>query len=165
MRKSIVYLFLLSLCIDFLLYKVLDSGLPWNSDQILSKLSWQWIASGIRWVILNGLLSHAHDYSKVQRWLTTHCLLGPIFFTGRDIMLGNYPLEGSWVWCLNALAAASAWLFWELSWPDENGNSKETTTTARVLFKRVIVMYKPDYLLLFGAFVFLAFAVFCEYTK
>ncbi|KAK7124383.1 hypothetical protein R3I94_018678 [Phoxinus phoxinus] len=45
---------------------------------------------------------------------------------------------------------------------ESNGNGKDRKQRARVLFIRVIRFYKPDYILLCGAFVFLALAVLCE---
>ncbi|KAG5264910.1 hypothetical protein AALO_G00259360 [Alosa alosa] len=162
MRRNI-YLFLLSVCVDLVVFHVLEYWLLWNFDQnSQSKLLCQWVASGVRWLILNGVLNIARDHSKLKHWLISHCMLGPIFCTGRNVLLGNFLLEGSWLWCLNVLASTSAWLLWEWLWPDKNGNSKDTTQTARVLFKRVIRMYRPDYLLLLGAFIFLSLAVFCE---
>ena len=167
MRSFIVYVLVLS--VDFVAFCVLDDRLSRWSDQgnTTACLCWQWVTTGIRWVLLSGVCYWANPGSSVvvKRWLTTQCLLGSVLETGQFVLLGNYPLGTAWRWLSNVLAAASASLFWELSCPDktDESNGKQKTQKARILFKRVILLYRPDYLLLMGAFIFLTLAVLCKY--
>ncbi|KAG5264902.1 hypothetical protein AALO_G00259280 [Alosa alosa] len=164
------YVFTLAVCVDFIVYYVLDHRLllgEFHEENTYTNLLRKWVSSGIRWVILHGVTHLVTNGSSVflKRMLTTHCLLGPIFWTGRMVLFDSHPLEKSWFWLLNFLAAASACIFWELSCPDKSCQSdgeKKGQTASRVLFKRVILLYRPDYILLFGAFVFLSLAVLCE---
>ncbi|KAF4075232.1 hypothetical protein AMELA_G00232050 [Ameiurus melas] len=68
------------------------------------------------------------------------------------------------MWLVGSVAAALGCLFWETLLPESNGesSSKENKQKARVLFMRVIRFYRPDYLFLISASVFLALAVLCE---
>uniref|UniRef100_A0A8C7PER9 Transporter associated with antigen processing, subunit type a n=1 Tax=Oncorhynchus mykiss TaxID=8022 RepID=A0A8C7PER9_ONCMY len=105
-----------------------------------------------------------------KRWLAVHCFLAPVYETGRLILYGGSTesacgsLGGPSLWLLCTAAAAAAALFWETTFPDSNGesNGKEKTQKARVLFMRVLHFYRPDTLLLVGAFIFLSLAVLCE---
>lgn len=100
-----------------------------------------------------------------RRWITVHCFTGSIYETGRVALFDNYRLDKFNSWLVGTVAAALACLFWEVTLPDTNGesNGKERKQRARVLFIRVIRLYRPDYILLCGAFVFLSLAVLCEY--
>ncbi|KAK6291030.1 hypothetical protein J4Q44_G00385630 [Coregonus suidteri] len=77
---------------------------------------------------------------------------------------GPLGLGGPSLWLLCTAAAAAAALFWETTFPDSNGesNGKQKKQKARVLFMRVLIFYRPDTLLLVGAFIFLSLAVLCE---
>ncbi|XP_063048640.1 antigen peptide transporter 2-like, partial [Engraulis encrasicolus] len=154
-----VWFFILSVAIDALICLADHRFSNRNSNSLLR----EWVVSGIRWLILQVVIKN-DSCRALQRWVTTHCFLAPVFFTGRMVMLGSFALEKSWVWLLNFLVAALACLFWEMSWPDKSyqENGEKTRQTARALFKRVLILYRPDYLLLFGAFVFLSLAVLCE---
>ncbi|KAL2080178.1 hypothetical protein ACEWY4_023971 [Coilia grayii] len=164
----VVGVFILAVCVDVIICVVDHRFAYIKCDQAISytNVLREWVASGIRWLILQGVITFARNGSSrvLQRWVTSHCLLGPIFFTGHIVMLGSFELEKSCVWLLNLLAAATACLFWEMSWPDKSyqSNGEKRRQTARALFKRVILLYRPDYILLFGAFVFLSLAVLCE---
>lgn len=157
----------LVVCMDFgMAFFILGYGQLKQYDQELTHtILMQWVESGIRWVILYGLSSlYQDDIHLLRRWVTAHCVLGPVFCTGRIILLGNYPLDKSWLWFLNFLATTFACLFWELILPDQNGDTNgENTKTARVNLMRVILLYKPDYALAVGAFVFLSVAALCKY--
>ncbi|RXN02410.1 antigen peptide transporter 2-like protein [Labeo rohita] len=87
-----------------------------------------------------------------------------VYETGRVALFDNYRLDKFNSWLVGTVAAALACLFWEITLPDTNGesNGKDRKQRARVLFIRVIHLYRPDYILLCGAFVFLALAVLCE---
>uniref|UniRef100_A0A8C8IKW5 Uncharacterized protein n=1 Tax=Oncorhynchus tshawytscha TaxID=74940 RepID=A0A8C8IKW5_ONCTS len=107
-----------------------------------------------------------------KRWLAVHCFLAPVYETGRLMLYGGSPervygslgLGSPSLWLLCTVAAAAAALFWETTFPDSNGesNGKQKTQKARVLFMRVLIFYRPDILLLVGAFIFLSLAVLCE---
>uniref|UniRef100_A0A8C7PEA1 Transporter associated with antigen processing, subunit type a n=1 Tax=Oncorhynchus mykiss TaxID=8022 RepID=A0A8C7PEA1_ONCMY len=131
-----------------------------------------WVVSGIRLVLLLGLslLTLGSIKPVFKRWLAVHCFLAPVYETGRLILYGGSTesacgsLGGPSLWLLCTAAAAAAALFWETTFPDSNGesNGKEKTQKARVLFMRVLHFYRPDTLLLVGAFIFLSLAVLCE---
>lgn len=162
------YVLILAICADLVLYYALDHRLllgTFNPENKFANLVKQWLSSGIRWAILSGGSSLVNAGSSVllRRLLGTHCLLGPVFWTGRVVLLDSNPLEKSWFWLFNVLATVIACLFWELSCPDEISKSNGEKTASRDLLKRVIILYKPDYALLFGAFVFLSLAVLCKY--
>lgn len=161
------YVFILAICADLVLYYGLEHRLllgKFNPEKTFANLLKQWLSSGIRWVILYGVSNLVSTGSIVllRRLLGTHCLLGPIFWTGRMVLLDSNPLEKSWFWLFSFLAAASSCLFWELSFPDDSSKSNGENTASRELLKRVILLYKHDYALLFGAFVFLSLAVLCK---
>ncbi|XP_076145901.1 antigen peptide transporter 2-like [Alosa pseudoharengus] len=161
------YVFTLAVCVDLIVYYVLDNRLLVGTfHEENTNLLRQCVSSGIRWVVLYGVSHMVTNGSGVvlKRMLTTHCVL-PVFWTGRTVLLDSHPLGKSWFWLLNFLAAASACIFWELSCPDKSCQSngeKKGQMASRVLFKRVILLYRPDYILIFGALVFLSLAVLCE---
>uniref|UniRef100_A0A8B9L7K8 Transporter associated with antigen processing, subunit type a n=1 Tax=Astyanax mexicanus TaxID=7994 RepID=A0A8B9L7K8_ASTMX len=101
----------------------------------------------------------------VRRWILAHCFIAPVYETGRLTLFGNFPLEKLDTWLVGSAAAALGCLFWETLLPDSSGGSTgggQQKQKARVLFMRVIRFYRPDYLLMIGAFVFLTLAVLCE---
>ncbi|XP_053471374.1 antigen peptide transporter 2 [Ictalurus furcatus] len=100
----------------------------------------------------------------MKRWVMAHCFITPVYETGRLTLLGIWPLEKFAMWLVSSVAAALGCLFWETLLPESNGesSSKEKKQKARVLFMRVIRFYRPDYLFLITASVFLALAVLCE---
>lgn len=132
-----------------------------------------WVVAGIRLVLLLGLslLTLGSIKQVFKRWLAVHCFLAPVYETGRLMLYGGSPesaygsLGGPSLWLLCTAAAAAAALFWETTFPDSNGesNEKQKTQNARVLFMRVLIFYRPDTLLLVGAFIFLALAVLSKY--
>uniref|UniRef100_A0A674BWR3 Transporter associated with antigen processing, subunit type a n=1 Tax=Salmo trutta TaxID=8032 RepID=A0A674BWR3_SALTR len=134
----------------------------------------QWVVAGIRLVLLLGLtlLTLGSIKPVFKRWLAVHCFLAPVYETGRRMLYGSSPervygslgLGSPSLWLLCTVAAAAAALFWETTFPDSNGesNGKQKTQKARVLFMRVLYFYRPDTLLLVGAFIFLSLAVLCE---
>uniref|UniRef100_A0A8C8IND1 Transporter associated with antigen processing, subunit type a n=1 Tax=Oncorhynchus tshawytscha TaxID=74940 RepID=A0A8C8IND1_ONCTS len=133
-----------------------------------------WVVAGIRLVLLLGLslLTLGSIKPVFKRWLAVHCFLAPVYETGRLMLYGGSPervygslgLGSPSLWLLCTVAAAAAALFWETTFPDSNGesNGKQKTQKARVLFMRVLIFYRPDILLLVGAFIFLSLAVLCE---
>lgn len=126
----------------------------------------QWAESGLRCTFLYAGSTLSKDAADplIRRWIAVHCFIGSVYETGRLALFNNYRLDKFTVWLVGTVAAALACLFWEITLPDTNerSNGKERKQRARVLFIRVIRLYRPDYILLFGAFVFLALAVLCE---
>ncbi|KAK6327439.1 hypothetical protein J4Q44_G00030840 [Coregonus suidteri] len=131
-----------------------------------------WVVAGIRLVLLLGLslLTLGSIKPVFKRWLAVHCFLAPVYETVRLMLYGGSPesaygsLGGPSLWLLCTAAVAAAALFWETTFPDSNGesNGKQKKQKARVLFMRVLIFYRPDTLLLIGAFIFLSLAVLCE---
>ncbi|KAM9454250.1 antigen peptide transporter 2-like [Clarias gariepinus] len=134
-----------------------------------AELLWQWTEAVLRCSLLFSLL-HCSDVTgpvmmkMMKRWILAHCFMCPVYETGRLTLFGNWPLEKFSLWLLGSVAAALGCLFWETLLPESNGesSSKEKKQKARVLLKRVIILYKPDYHYLIGASGFLALAVLCE---
>nr|AYM45146.1 ATP-binding cassette subfamily B member 3a [Carassius auratus] len=167
MHKGLV--FACVLCVDIILVYTLDLGgtlLKSRTGNLDYNLFLQWAESALRCALLSAgsvLYKDASD-PLIRRWITVHCFIGSVYETGRLALFDNYRLDKLNSWLVGTVAAALACLFWEITLPDTNGesNGKERKQKARVLFIRVIRLYRPDYLFLCGAFVFLAFAVLCE---
>ncbi|KAL4629589.1 hypothetical protein GN956_G17023 [Arapaima gigas] len=137
-----------------------------GSHHLLGGLVCMWSVSVVRWALICSLLVPAVDLHLrpvMKRWAAAHCFLSSVYESGRAAAFGG-PLEKPWFVVLNTVAAAAACLFWEVTFPDSNGekNRKEKKQKARVLFMRVLRFCKPDYLLMVGAFFFLSAAVLCE---
>lgn len=168
MRKVLV--FACVLCVDIIIVYTLDlvaALLKSRSGKLDYGLFRQWAESALRCTLLSAgsvLYKDATDAS-IRRWITVHCFTGSVYETGRAALFDNYRLDTFHSWLVGSVAAGLACLFWEVTLPDTNGesNGKERKQRARVLFIRVIRLYRPDYILLCGAFVFLSFAVLCEY--
>ncbi|XP_066530950.1 antigen peptide transporter 2a [Hoplias malabaricus] len=160
MRTFAVFVF--TVCVDLTVLCVLDSAHTHlgSGGELLVK---PWLESVLRWGLMYGacLLCEGAKGSVVTRWILAHCLIGPVYETGRLSLFGNFPLARFHTWLFGSVAAALGCLFWETMLCESNGenNGKDTKQKARVLFMRVISFYKPDYLLLVGAFGFLALAV------
>lgn len=129
----------------------------------------QWTEAVLRCSVLCSLFHWSESDNGVRgplmkRWVLAHCFIAPVYETGRLTLFGSWPLEKSAMWLLGSVAAALGCLFWETLLPESNGesSSKENKQKARVLFMRVILLYKPDYLFLIGASVFLTLAVLCK---
>uniref|UniRef100_A0A8C1D5R5 Transporter associated with antigen processing, subunit type a n=1 Tax=Cyprinus carpio carpio TaxID=630221 RepID=A0A8C1D5R5_CYPCA len=167
MRKVLV--FACVLCVDIIIVYTLDLGgtlLKSRTRNLDYNLFRQWAESALRCTLLSAgsiLYKDAAD-PLMRRWITVHCFIGSVYETGRLALFDNYRLDKLNSWLVGTVAAALACLFWEITLPDTNGesNGKERKQKARVLFIRVIHLYKPDNILLCGAFVFLALAVLCE---
>ncbi|KAI4898291.1 hypothetical protein NFI96_033494 [Prochilodus magdalenae] len=164
MQKLLV--FALTVCLDFILLCALDFVGTHLSLKGSDKLVRQWLESVVRWGSLHAALLLCEDAKGpvVRRWVLAHCFIGPVYETGRLTLFGNFPLGRTDTWVVGSVAAGLGCLFWETLVPDSNGegSGKDQNQKARVLFMRVIRFYKPDYLLMIGAFVFLALAVLCE---
>uniref|UniRef100_A0A672RHY5 ABC-type antigen peptide transporter n=1 Tax=Sinocyclocheilus grahami TaxID=75366 RepID=A0A672RHY5_SINGR len=168
-RMLSIVVFACVLCVDIIIVYTLDLGgtlLKSRTGNLDHNLLLQWAECGLRWTLLcagSTLYKDAAD-PLIRRWITVHCFIGSVYETGRSVLFDNYRLDKYNSWLVGTVAAALACLFWEITLPDTNGesNGKDRKQRARVLFIRVIHLYRPDYILLCGAFVFLAFAVLCE---
>nr|XP_055076485.1 antigen peptide transporter 2a [Misgurnus anguillicaudatus] len=167
MRKVLVFACIL--CIDLFIVYTLDLGgtvLKSRTKNLDYNLLRQWVESVLRCTLLligSVFFKDATD-PLIKRWIIVHCFISSVYETGRSNLFGNYRLDKFNTWLVGSVAAALACLFWEITLPDTNGDAKgkESKQKARVLFMRVIRLYRPDYILLCGAFVFLALAVLCE---
>ncbi|XP_077051207.1 antigen peptide transporter 2a [Siphateles boraxobius] len=167
MQKVLVFPCIL--CVDIIIVYTLDLGgtlLKSHTRNLDHNLLRQWVESGLRCTLLyaGSMLSKEVAGPFIRRWMTVHCFIASVYETGRLALFDNYRLDKFNMWLVGTVAAALACLFWEVMLPDTNGesNGKERKQRARDLFIRVIRFYKPDYIILCGAFVFLALAVLCE---
>ncbi|KAK3511122.1 hypothetical protein QTP70_032105 [Hemibagrus guttatus] len=125
----------------------------------------QWTEAVLRCSVLCSLFYWRDVRGRlIKRWVMAHCFITPVYETGRLTLFGNWPMEKFAMWLVGSVAAALGCLFWETLIPESNeeSSSKEKKQKARVLFMRVLHLYKPDYLFLIGASLFLALAVLCE---
>ncbi|XP_055750389.1 antigen peptide transporter 2-like [Salvelinus fontinalis] len=177
MLRTCVFVMAVGLCIDITTFYATGFGASISktgpiSFDVFGNLVRLWVVAGIRLVLLFGvsLLTLGSIKPVLKRWLAVHCFLAPVYETGRLMLHGSSPesaygsLGGPSLWLLCTAAAAAAALFWEKTSPDSNeeSNGKEKKQKARVLFMRVLHFYRPDTLLLAGAFIFLSLAVVCE---
>ncbi|XP_036001693.1 antigen peptide transporter 2 [Fundulus heteroclitus] len=129
-----------------------------------------WISAALRWsgVTVVTLLLLGDLEPLLIRFITAYSLLPAVFGTGTRALYREEsqcgPAADVRCWLMFAGASLGAALFWEITVPDsdEEAGSKEQKQKSRVLFMRVLHMYKPDYPLLFGGVVFLSSAVICE---
>lgn len=163
-----------AVCVDLSLFyaagfgEVTSGGAPWH----LARL---WVAAALRCsaVTLVTVLALGALVPAVVRLVAVHCLLPAVFGAGAWALRGR--CEGSdrgpaaadtvtrWLTCAGASLAAA--LFWEITFPDtgdDEAAGKEKKQKARVLFVRVVRMYRPQYPLMIGGFLFLSLAVICK---
>uniref|UniRef100_A0A4W5L5E0 Transporter associated with antigen processing, subunit type a n=1 Tax=Hucho hucho TaxID=62062 RepID=A0A4W5L5E0_9TELE len=177
MLRTSVFAMAVGLCIDITTFCATGFGASISITgpirfYVFGNLLRLWVVAGIRLVLLFGvsLVTLGSIKPVLKRWLAVHCFLAPVYETGQLMLHGSSPesaygsLGGPSLWALCTAAAAAAALFWEKTFPDsdEESNGKEKTQKARVLFMRVLHFYRPDTLLLVGAFIFLSLAVLCE---
>ncbi|XP_020361127.1 antigen peptide transporter 2 [Oncorhynchus kisutch] len=176
MLRTCVFAMAVGLCIDIttLAFGASISKTGTRTSDAFGNVVRLWVVAGIRLVLLLGLslLTLGSIKPVFKRWLAVHCFLAPVYETGRLMLYGGSPervyrslgLGSPSLWPLCTVAAAAAALFWETTFPDSNGesNGKQKKQKARVLFMRVLIFYRPDILLLVGAFIFLSLAVLCE---
>ncbi|XP_042601967.1 antigen peptide transporter 2-like isoform X2 [Cyprinus carpio] len=156
------------ICLDLIIVYALDLGgsLFTSRTNFDYNLLRQWAESGLRFKLLyaGSVLYKDAAHLLIRRWILVHCFIGSAYETGRSVLFDNSRLDKFNSWLVGTVAAALACLFWEITLPDTNGesNGKDSKKRARVLLIRVIHLYKPDYILLCGAFIFLALAVLFE---
>ncbi|XP_038581476.1 antigen peptide transporter 2a [Micropterus salmoides] len=129
-----------------------------------------WVSAALRCLALTAVtvLSLGDINPLLIRFITAHSLLPAVFETGTKVIYHEETPCGlladmrCWLMCGGASLAAA--LFWEITIPDTDDASAgtEKKQKARVLFVRVLYLYKPYYHLLLGGLVFLSLAVICE---
>ncbi|MED6247091.1 hypothetical protein ATANTOWER_029802, partial [Ataeniobius toweri] len=158
---------IVAVCADLSLFYA--SGLV-VIHSVLGHFAHLWLSAALRWSAVTGLtLLFLGDLSPLLiRFITAYSLLPAVFETGTRALYREEsqcgPVADIRCWLMFAGASLGAALFWEIIIPDsdEEAGSQEQKQKSRVLFMRVLHLYKPDYPLLFGGFVFLSLAVMCE---
>lgn len=159
---------ILAVCVDLSLFYASGSVL---TRVFLGHFAHLWLSAALRWsaVTVITLLVLGDLTPLLIRFITAYSLLPPVFETGtwafyrEESQCG--PVADIRCWLMFAGASLGAALFWEITIPDsddEEAGSEEKKQKSRVLFMRVLYMYKPDYPKLFGGVVFLSLAVICE---
>ncbi|XP_044027715.1 antigen peptide transporter 2a [Siniperca chuatsi] len=157
----------LAVCVDLSLFYA--SGFV-VIHSVFGHLPRLWVSAALRCLALTAvtLLSLGDLKPSLIRLITAHSLLPAVFETGTKALYNEETQCGSsadmrcWLICTGASLAAA--LFWEITIPDTDDAAagKENKQKARVLFVRVLRLYKPYYHLLLGGLVFLSLAVICE---
>ncbi|XP_078123105.1 antigen peptide transporter 2-like [Sander vitreus] len=158
---------ILAVCVDLSLFYA--SGCV-VTHSVFGHLARLWVSAALRCLALTAVtLLILGDLSPLLiRVITAHSLLPAVFETGakalyhEETQCGMLADMRCWLICTGASLAGA--LFWEIIIPDTDDAAagKEKKQKARVLFMRVLYLYKPDYLLLLGGLVFLTLAVLCE---
>uniref|UniRef100_A0A8C5G375 Antigen peptide transporter 2-like n=1 Tax=Gouania willdenowi TaxID=441366 RepID=A0A8C5G375_GOUWI len=132
-----------------------------------------WLSAALRGcaLIAGTLVTFGRPVPVLIRSIAVYSLLPAVFETGSVVLSG----QGSWCdrpgdarcWMMCAGSSVAAALFWELSIPETSGDSEgeeeeKQKHKSRVLFIRVLRLFRPDYLLLLGGLIFLSLAVICE---
>lgn len=165
-----VVAFTLSLSVDLLLFYA--SGFA-VFHSVFGHFTRLWLSATLRWLALIGvsLLTLGVPKPLLIRFITAHSLLPAVFETGTNAFYREESECGQLgdvrCWLLFSGASLGAALFWEITIPDseEEAEGKEQKQKARVLFMRVVRLYRPEYPLMFGGFVFLSLASICKYIR
>lgn len=157
----------LAVCVDFSLFYASGFVVIQSAFGHLASL---WVSAALRCLALTTvtLLSLEDIKPVLIRFIMAHSLLPAVFETGA-IAVYHEETQCGWLadtrcWLMCAGASLAGALFWEITIPDADDKAagKEKKQKARVLFLRVLHLYKPDCLLLLGGLVFLTLAVLCE---
>ncbi|XP_033980513.1 antigen peptide transporter 2a [Trematomus bernacchii] len=162
-----VFALILAVFVDISFFHL--SGLVVN-HRVFGHLARLWVSAALRCLALTAvtLLSLRDVRPLLFRVIFTHSLLPAVLETGTRVLYHEETQCGMladlrcWLMCAGASLAGA--LFWEITIPDtkDAAADKEKRQKARVLFVRVLHLYKPDYLLLLGGLVFLTLAVICQ---
>ncbi|KAM4725933.1 antigen peptide transporter 2a [Anableps anableps] len=158
---------ILAVCVDLSLFYA--SGFV-GIRSFLGNFAHLWLCAALRWsaVTVTTLLVLGDLEPLLIRFITAYSLLPAVYETGTRALYREEspcgPVADIRCWLMFAGASLGAALFWEITIPDsdEEAGSKAQKQKSRVLFMRVLYLYKPDYPKLFGGFVFLSLAVLCE---
>lgn len=137
---------------------------------VLGHITGVWVSAALRCSALTGLclLILGHIKPLLVRVIAVHSLLPAVFETGLRALQHEQSqcgrMAGIRCWLLGTAASLAAALFWEITIPDsdEAAAGKEKKQKARVLFMRVLRLYRPDYPLMLGGLVFLSLAAICK---
>ncbi|KAK1880366.1 Antigen peptide transporter 2 [Dissostichus eleginoides] len=162
-----VFALILAVFVDISFFHL--SGLV-VTHRVLGHLASLWVSAALRCLALTAvtLVSLGDVRPLLFRVIFTHSLLPAVLETGTRVLYHEETQCGMladlrcWLMCLGASLAGA--LFWEITIPDteDAAAGKEKRQKARVLFVRVLHLYRPDYLLLLGGLVFLTLAVICQ---
>ncbi|RVE66814.1 hypothetical protein OJAV_G00111170 [Oryzias javanicus] len=163
MIRKVVALFL-ALSLDLCLFYASDRFI------FLGHVARLWLSAALRWSAVSLTVQVILGDLKpvLIRYITAHSALQAVFESGSRTLHGEDSLCGGAAdarcWLMFSGAALGAALFWEITIPDQDdaAGSKEEKQKSRVLFMRVLRLFKPDYLLLLAGLVFLSLAVLCE---
>lgn len=159
---------ILAVCVDLTLFYAPGTVLIIS---FLGHFAHLWVSAALRWtaVTVITLLVLGDLKPLLIRFITAYSLLPAVYETGKRAFFREEnqcgPVADIRCWLMFAGASLGAALFWEITIPDsedEEAGSKEKKQKSRVLFMRVLHMYKPDYPKLFGGVVFLSLAVICK---
>uniref|UniRef100_A0A087XB68 Transporter associated with antigen processing, subunit type a n=2 Tax=Poecilia formosa TaxID=48698 RepID=A0A087XB68_POEFO len=162
-----VFALTLAVCVDLSLYYA--SGFA-GIHNVLGLFAHLWLSAALRWsaVTITTLLVLGDPSPLLIRFITAYSLLPAVYETGTRVLYREEspcgPVADIRCWLMFAGASLGAALFWEITIPDsdEEAGSKAQKQKSRVLFMRVLHLYRPDYPKLFGGVVFLSLAVICE---
>ncbi|KAL3043503.1 hypothetical protein OYC64_003381 [Pagothenia borchgrevinki] len=161
-----VFGLILAVFVDIFFFHL--SGLVVN-HRVFGHLARLWVSAALRCLALTAvtLLSLRDVRPLLFRVIFTHSLLPAVLETGTRVLYHEETQCGMladlrcWLMCAGASLVGA--LFWEITIPDtEDAAAGKERQKARVLFVRVLHLYKPDYLLLLGGLVFLTLAVICQ---
>ncbi|XP_054462085.1 antigen peptide transporter 2a [Anoplopoma fimbria] len=165
MRRVVALI--VAVCVDLSLFYATGLVATRSDFGHLARL---WVLAALRLLALNAvtLLTLGHLKPWLIRVIVSHGLLPALFETGTKVFYHEETECGSSAdvrcWLMGAGASLAGALFWEITVPDADDAAagKEKKQRARVLFVRVLRLYKPEYLLLLGGLVMLTLAVMCE---
>ncbi|XP_024149280.1 antigen peptide transporter 2a isoform X1 [Oryzias melastigma] len=159
-----VFALILALSLDLCLFYASDRFI------FLGHVARLWLSAALRWsaVSLTVQVILGDIKPVLIRYITAHSVLQAVFESGSRTLHGEDSLCGGAAdarcWLMFSGAALGAALFWEITIPDQDdaAGTREEKQKSRVLFMRVLRLFKPDYLLLLAGLVFLSLAVLCE---
>ncbi|KAM8840533.1 antigen peptide transporter 2a [Spinachia spinachia] len=156
-----------ALCVDLTLFYA--AGLV-ATRSVFGHFARLWVHAALRCSALSAvaLLTLGDLNPLLIRVIASHSLLPAVFESGTKALHHEEtecgPSADARCWLVCAAASLVGALFWEITVPDaqDAAAGKEKKQKARVLFLRVLGLYKPEYLLLSGGLVMLTMAVLCE---
>uniref|UniRef100_A0A3B5MCA7 Transporter associated with antigen processing, subunit type a n=1 Tax=Xiphophorus couchianus TaxID=32473 RepID=A0A3B5MCA7_9TELE len=162
-----VFALTLAVCVDLSLFYA--SGFA-GIHNVLGHFAHLWLSAALRWsaVTITTLLVLGDPNPLLIRFITAYSLLPAVYETGTRVLYREEspcgPVADIRCWLMFAGASLGAALFWEITIPDsdEEAGSKAQKQKSRVLFMRVLHLYRPDYPKMLGGLVFLSLAVICE---
>uniref|UniRef100_A0AAQ4PR55 Transporter associated with antigen processing, subunit type a n=1 Tax=Gasterosteus aculeatus aculeatus TaxID=481459 RepID=A0AAQ4PR55_GASAC len=155
-----------AVCVDLSLFYA--AGLV-ATRSVFGHFARLWLHAALRCSALSAvtLLTLGDLNPLLIRVIASHSLLPAVFETGTKALYREEtecgPSADARCWLVCAAASLVGALFWEITVPDADAAAgKEKKQKARVLFLRVLALYKPEYLLLLGGLLMLTLAVLCE---